>query len=135
MSGGERTYPDPVMNLETERFWAAARDGVLLLKKCRACGATHYYPRAICPHCLSGDTEWVAASGKGRIYTYSVMRRVEKPFAIAYVTLEEGVTIMTNLVECDLDRIAIGQAVEVTFRTTEGGHALPVFRPTSGAAR
>ena len=51
------------------------------------------------------------------------------PYAIAYVTLDEGVTLMTNIVECDFDRIAIGQEVEVTFRTTEGGHALPVFRP------
>ena len=63
------------------------------------------------------------------------MRRVEKPFAIAYVTLDEGVTMMTNIVECDLDGIAIGQEVEVTFRTTEGGHALPVFRPRGKGAR
>lgn len=124
-----RTYPDPDISMETERYWAAARQGVLLLKRCRACGVTHYYPRAVCPRCLSGDTEWVAASGKGRIYTYSVMRRVAAPYAIAYVTLDEGVTLMTNIVDCDFDRIAIGQEVEVTFRTTEGGHALPVFRP------
>ena len=124
-----RTYPDPDISMETERYWAAARQGVLLLKRCRACGVTPYYPRAVCPRCLSGDTEWVAASGKGRIYTYSVMRRVAAPYAIAYVTLDEGVTLMTNIVDCDFDRIAIGQEVEVTFRTTEGGHALPVFRP------
>ena len=124
-----RTYPDPDISMETERYWAAARQGVLLLKRCRACGVTHYYPRAVCPRCLSGDTEWVAASGKGRIYTYSVMRRVAAPYAIAYVTLDEGVTLMTNIVDCDFDRIAIGQEVEVTSRTTEGGHALPVFRP------
>ena len=124
-----RTYPDPDISMETERYWAAARQGVLLLKRRRACGVTHYYPRAVCPRCLSGDTEWVAASGKGRIYTYSVMRRVAAPYAIAYVTLDEGVTLMTNIVDCDFDRIAIGQEVEVTFRTTEGGHALPVFRP------
>ena len=134
MSHAERTYPDPAINLESERYWAAAREGVLLLKKCRPCGLTQFYPRAVCPHCLSGDTEWYAASGKGRIYTYSVMRRVETPFAIAYVTLDEGVTMMTNIVECDLDGIAIGQEVEVTFRTTEGGHALPVFRPRSKGA-
>ncbi len=73
--------------------------------------------------------QWFAASGRGTIYTYSVMRRVEVPFAIAYVTLEEGVTMMTNLVECDFERLTIGQAVELTFRATEGGHALPVFRP------
>ena len=134
MSHAERTYPDPVINLESERYWAAAREGVLLLKKCKACGVTHFYPRAVCPHCLSGDTEWYPASGKGRVYTYSVMRRVATPFAIAYVTLEEGVTMMTNIVECDLDGIAIGQEVEVTFRTTEGGHALPVFRPCAKGA-
>ena len=57
------------------------------------------------------------------------MRRVAAPYAIAYVTLDEGVTLMTNIVDCDFDRIAIGQEVEVTFRTTAGGHALPVFRP------
>jgi uncharacterized OB-fold protein len=107
---------------------------VLLLKKCKACDVTHFYPRAVCPHCLSGDTEWYAASGKGRIYTFSVMRRVATPFAIAYVTLDEGVTMMTNIVECDLDGIAIGQQVEVTFRKTEGGHALPVFRPCGRSA-
>jgi len=134
MSQAAGTYPDPVINLETERYWAGAREGVLLLKKCKACDVTHFYPRAVCPHCLSGDTEWYAASGKGRIYTFSVMRRVATPFAIAYVTLDEGVTMMTNIVECDLDGIAIGQQVEVTFRKTEGGHALPVFRPCGRSA-
>ena len=69
------------------------------------------------------------ASGKGRIYSYSVMRRVAPPYAIAYVTLDEGVTMMTNIVDCDLDRISIGQEVEATFPTTEGGYAVPVFRP------
>ena len=70
----ERTYPEPAINLETEAYWAAAKEGKLILKKCNACGETHFYPRAICPHCLSGDTEWYEASGKGTIYTYSVMR-------------------------------------------------------------
>ncbi|MDP6343504.1 MAG: Zn-ribbon domain-containing OB-fold protein [Alphaproteobacteria bacterium] len=127
----ERSYPEPSINLETERYWQAAKDGVLLLKKCNDCGKTHFYPRAICPHCLGGDTEWYEASGRGRIYTYSVMRRAATPYAIAYVTLDEGVTMMTNIVECDLDGIEIGQEVEVTFRATEGDQALPVFRPVS----
>ncbi len=56
-------------------------------------------------------------------------RRAEVPFAIAYVTLEEGVTMLSNIVEADLDTLAIDQAVEVTFRQSEGGQALPVFRP------
>ena len=133
MSTKEPTYPDPLITLESERYWAAAREGVLLLKKCNACGETHYYPRAVCPHCLSGDTEWQPSGGRGKIYTFSVMRRVAAPYAIAYVTLDEGVTMMTNIVDCDLDSIAIGQEVEVVFRTTEGGHALPMFRPRDAA--
>ena len=116
----ERTYPEPSINMETEAYWAAAKEGKFLLKKCNACGKTHYYPRAICPHCLSGDTAWYEATGKGVIYSYSVMRRGDTPYAIAYVTLDEGVTMMSNIVECDLDNLAIGQAVEVTFRATEG---------------
>ena len=128
MSTAERSYPDPTTNLETERYWAAAKDGQLLIKTCNACGEAHYYPREICPHCGSTDTEWREASGKGTIYSYSVMRRAEIPYVIAYVTLDEGVTMMTNIVDADFDAIAIGKAVEVTFRETEGGMALPVFR-------
>ena len=132
MTTAERTYPDPTTNLETERYWAAAKDGRLLVKTCNACGEAHYYPREICPHCGSTDTEWREASGKGTIYSYSVMRRAEIPYVIAYVTLDEGVTMMTNIVDADFDAIAIGKAVEVTFRETEGGMALPVFRLADG---
>ena len=57
------------------------------------------------------------------------MRRVDAPYAIAYVTLAEGVTMMTNIVECAFDRLSIGMEVEVRFRQTEGGISLPVFRP------
>lgn len=132
MSTAERTYPDPTTNLETERYWAAAKDGVLLIKFCNACREAHYYPREICPHCGSADTEWREASGKGTIYSYSVMRRAATPYVIAYVTLDEDVTMMSNIVDADFDAIAIGKAVEVTFRKTEGGMALPVFRLADG---
>ena len=129
MSEIERSYPDPAINLETESFWAAANDGKLMLKRCEDCGQIHYYPRALCPYCLSPDTTWFAAAGTGQIYTYSIMRRTETPYAIAYVTLDEGVTVMSNIVDCDFDALSIGQRVEVAFRRTEGGQALPVFRP------
>ena len=129
MSQMERTYSDPDINMETAVYWESAKNGKLLVKTCKACGKLHYYPRTICPHCLSSGTDWVEASGKGTIYTYSVMRRTETPYVIAYVTLEEGVTMLSNIVECDVDGVAVGQTVEVVFRDTEGGHSLPVFRP------
>ncbi len=119
MNESPRPYPDPVVNSETEPYWAAAGRGVLLLKRCRGCGSTHYYPRAVCPRCRGGDTEWYEASGRGTIYTYSVMRRVPVPYAIAYVTLDEGVTMMTNIVDCDPLRPRIGDRVRVRFEQCE----------------
>lgn len=129
MSQPERTYIDPEVNMETEAYWEGTKQGKLLLKKCNPCGKTHYYPRAVCPHCFSGDGSWYEASGKGKIYTYSVMRRAEIPYAIAYIALDEGVTMLSNLVECDFDALSVGQDVEVVFRDTEGGQVLPMFRP------
>ena len=114
---------------ESEAFWKAASEGKFLVKRCTDCGRVHWYPRAICPFCFSDRTEWVAGSGKGTIYTYSVMRRAPEPYAIAYVTLEEGPTMMTNIVDCDLDSIRIGQKVKLVFKPTDGGPPMPMFTP------
>ena len=129
MGGSERTILPPPVTSETRPFWDAAADGTLMIKKCTACGQVHHYPRSICPFCGSDRTEWRDASGRGTIYTYSVMRRAPVPYAIAYVTLEEGVSMMTNIVDCDLDAIRIGQKVRVVFKPTEGGPPVPMFAP------
>ena len=129
MAAPERKIPAPEANPETKPFWDAAAEGRLLLKKCVTCGQVHFYPRAICPFCGSDKTEWVTASGRGTVYSYSVMRRVPIPYALAYVTLEEGVTMMTNIVDGDLDAIRIGQRVTVAFKPSEGGPPVPMFRP------
>ena len=69
------------------------------------------------------------ASGRGTVYTFSVTRRAGPiPFAIAYVTLEEGPTMMTNLVDCDLDAVRIGDKVQVVFKPTDGGPPVPMFK-------
>jgi uncharacterized OB-fold protein len=129
MSPQERTIPTPPVSPETRPFWDAAEEGRLLVKRCTACGRLHHYPRSICPFCWSDRTEWVPASGRGTIYSYSVMRRVPIPYAIAYVTLDEGVTMMTNIVDCDLEAIRIGLPVRVVFRPTDGGPPVPMFTP------
>jgi uncharacterized OB-fold protein len=131
MSAKERTIPAPSTTPETQAFWDAAAAGTLLLKRCTACGESHHYPRAICPFCGSDRTEWREASGRGTVYSYSVFRRAPIPYAIAYVTLDEGVTLMTNVVDCDLDTIRIGQAVRVTFKPTDGGPPVPMFTPAA----
>jgi uncharacterized OB-fold protein len=97
-----------------------------MLGRCKSCKELHYYPRAVCPFC-SGPTELSAAKGGGKIYSYSVMRRVAEPYAIAYVTLDEGVTVLTNLVDCNLDTLRIGAPVRLVFKPAEGGEVIPMF--------
>jgi len=129
MQSQERKIQAPVPNLETQAFWDACAQGKLMIGKCNACGAVYYYPRALCPVCFSDKTGLQQASGNGTIYTYSVMRRAPIPYAIAYVTLAEGPSIMTNIVDCDLDKIKIGQAVKLVFKPSDGGPPVPMFTP------
>ena len=129
MANAQRTIPAPESSPETKAFWEGAAQGKLLIKKCRACGQSHYYPRALCPFCFSDATEWLTAAGTGTLYSYSVMRRAEVPYAIAYVTLDEGPTMMTNLVDCDVDALRIGQRVKLKFTPTDGGPPVPTFTP------
>ena len=119
--------PSPPVNPESKAFFDAAREGKLLLGKCSACKELHYYPRAVCPFCSSEKIQWVEAKGKGTLYSYSVMRRVAEPYAIAYVALDEGVTMLTNMVDCDLDRLRIGDPVRLVFKAAEGGEMIPMF--------
>jgi uncharacterized protein len=124
-----RKLMPPVVNSETEAFFDATRQGRFMIPVCTACGKAHWYPRAICPFCSSDEVEWREASGKGTIYTFSVMRRVKEPYVIAHVTLAEGPTMLTNIVECDFDTVRIGQPVAVVFNETENGPPVPMFKP------
>ncbi|MEZ5786900.1 MAG: Zn-ribbon domain-containing OB-fold protein [Xanthobacteraceae bacterium] len=122
----QHLMPAPQPNPETQAFWDATKQGRLLLRRCKACGEVHFYPRTICPFCFSDYTAWLESKGQGTVYAFSVMRR-GSPFALAYVTLDEGPTMMTNIVDCDLDAVRIGQKVRVLFRESEGDYRIPVF--------
>lgn len=120
-------FKAPAEHPDNAEFWAAAREGRLLVRHCDSCGKPHWYPRTLCPFCL-GTTHWKQASGRGTIYSYSVTRRAgPTPFCMAYVTLEEGVTMMTQIVDCDLDTVRIGQKVLLRFSPSDGGAPLPTF--------
>lgn len=122
--------PSPIANPENKAFWEAAQDNRLILKVCNSCHETHYYPRTICPHCGSDSTVWVESLGLGEIYSYTVMRRgVEVPFAMAYVRLNEGVSLLTHLTNCDFDSIQVGQKVKVLFQETQDGQKTHLFEP------
>lgn len=127
--------PTPSVTTDTEEFWNATSKGQLLLRHCISCDAVIWYPRPICPFCHSADTEWQRASGRGSIYSFTVVRRSTGefaeavPYVLAYVELDEGPRMMTNVVDCDPDGLSVGQVVEVVFHKTASTMALPRFRP------
>ncbi|GGA74706.1 DNA-binding protein [Nitratireductor aestuarii] len=122
----EQLDPQTFGNAETATFWNAAKEGRLLIKHCTACDEHHWYPRTHCPHCGSGETEWVESRGEGSIYTFTVLRRNGGQIP-CYVTLDEGISIFTNIVDCDPDDLAIGKRVRVRFREERNGTSVPVF--------
>ena len=127
--------PLPYIHRETSDYWEGARRHELLLPKCRSCGRHHFYPRDFCPWCFSADVGWTKASGRGVIYSFTVCHRpapsFEKdvPYNLALIELDEGVRMMSSVVDCPLDEIRIGMAVEVVFDDVTSQVSLPKFRP------
>lgn len=124
----ERKIPAPMINPETEPFWAAAKEGRFLLPYCVDTGKAFWYPRQVSPFTL-GKVEWKESKGTGTIYSVSVMKRAPEVYAIAYVKLDEGCTMMTNIVDCDFDKVAIGDRVQITWKPAEDGTPYPQFKP------
>lgn len=125
------SIPAVYPSFETEAWWAAAAEGRLLLRHCEGCRRVHFYPRSICPLCGSDATEWQQASGRGTVYSCAVAWRADPPYCIAYITLEEGPIMLSNVVDTDVAAVSIGQPVEVVFKQSSNGHAVPMFRPAS----
>ena len=119
----DHVIPAPAQNPESTPFYEAAKEGKFMIRRCNACKKTHWYPRAVCPFCF-GTTEWEQASGDGIIYSYSPMRRAG--YTIAYVTLKEGPTMLTNIVG-DPDKLSIGQAVKISWTAAADGTPVPTF--------
>jgi len=125
-----QTTPDG----DSQVYWEGIARGELRIQRCAACTRYVFYPRAICPHCFSDRLLWVAASGKGTIYSYTVTHQAfgsfakEVPFVIAIIELEEGVRMMTRIIGTPRERITIGAPVRVSFESIAEGPTLPYFR-------
>ncbi len=128
----------PAADDETQPFWDAARAGQLLIKRCADCGRAHFYPRPFCPFCWSPAVSWEAASGEAALYTWSVVHHNDLPpfseripYVAAVVDLVEGPRMMTNVVDCDPDRLEVGMRLHVAYRELADDVTVPVFTPAS----
>lgn len=139
MSGSDGpSLPLPSLDAEVDRtFWEATTEKRLLIQECADCGERQFFPRSWCHYCGSGDVEWLESEGRGHVHTHTVIRRVTElpqfaeavPYVVAYVELEEGVRMCTNIVDCDPASVEHGMPVEVTFEEVTESVALPKFRP------
>ncbi len=136
--------PLPQITPEARPYWEGARDGKLMLPKCRACGKAFLYPRVACPFCASRDVAWVQATGRGRLFSFEIAHqilnkafKVKTPVVLAMVELEEGPRLLTNLVDVEPDPATLrcDMPVEVCFEKLTEEISLPMFRPAAGGAR
>lgn len=130
----EPLLPSPVANGDSQPYWAAARERRLVIRKCKACGEKHFMPRHLCPTCWSDQLEWVDASGKGTVHSFTVIRRAplaafgsRAPYVVALIDLDEGPRMVTNVLGDDALDVKIGDRVKVTFEEREGGAMVPQF--------
>lgn len=130
-----RPLTRPIPDALTEEFWAAAREGRLLIQRNPVSGRTQWYPRVHCLDDWSVAPEWVEASGKATLYSFTVLPRsnieeLPAPYVLAIVELEEGVMMGTTLTDVDPDEVKIGMALEVVFVALNDEISIPRFRPT-----
>lgn len=128
--------PTPVPNPDNQGFWDACARRELRLQRCTACGTWRHHPRPMCPRCHSFDYEWARASGRGVVHTFTVVHRPtlpafedRLPYNVIVVRLEEGVFMVSNLVDADIDVLRIDLPVEVVFEPLGESITLPKFRP------
>jgi uncharacterized OB-fold protein len=119
---------------DSRPYWEGLAQGELRIQRCKNCAKAVFYPRAMCPHCHADELEWMVASGKGTIYTYTVTHQAfgpfaeDVPFVVALVELEEGARMMSRIIDAPRERVRIGAPVMVTFRGTGEELTLPYFR-------
>ncbi len=128
--------PLPSWDEESRPFWEATKRHELYDQRCRDCGFVQYQPRAVCVGCLSANVQWVKSSGRGKIYTFTVTNqnpvrgfREALPYVVAHVELEEGVKLLTNVVDCKPEEVKIGMPVEAVFADVTPDVTLVNFRP------
>jgi hypothetical protein len=138
----ERPLPQPITP-EAKPYWEGAREGKLMLPRCRDCGKAHFYPRVVCPFCHSSNLEWVESSGRGKLFSFEIAHqvlnksfKVKLPVVLAMVELDEGPRMLTNLINCTADPKALrcDMPVEVVFEKLTDQVTLPLFQP-AGAAK
>lgn len=130
------TKPLPTPSRTSAEFWKAAKKHGFRLQRCQDCGHYVFYPRSLCPRCLSSNLRWEKVSGRGEVYSYTIIRRAgipgfekDVPYVFAIVELDEGPRMATNIVDIEPEKVTIGLKVEVHFDDVTPEITLVKFKP------
>jgi uncharacterized protein len=132
------SYPSisELLNDESKPFFEATKENKLLIQYCSSCKKYQFYPRVFCMNCYSDTIELVEASGNGKVYSYTVVYKTQDknmeqkvPYAVALIDLDEGVRLMSHVVDIDVKDIVVDMDVSVVFRETVDEYKLPQFVP------
>jgi uncharacterized protein len=134
---GEATAPRrpaPIVTEDSAFFWDAAAEQRLVAQQCGQCGRLRHPPRPMCPHCHSLAIDVIELSGRGSLYSYALLHHprhpaFDYPIIAALVDLEEGIRLVSDLVEIEPEAVHIGMPLEVLYVPTESGASIPVFQP------
>lgn len=136
LSDEEMRKPLPVPTPWSRPFWDAAREHRLVLRKCTACGNIDHPPYPYCTECLADEHEWIEAEGKGILYAYAVNYFGvpfpfwdDMPYVVAMVDLPEGPRMISNVVQCDPEKLRNGMELEVVFEDVSDEITLPKWKP------
>lgn len=128
--------PLPELTSVSKPFYAAARQHKLLIQRCTHCQKAIFYPKFFCPNCLGAELDWFESRGRGKVYSFTEVHsaapeafRLAIPYVIGVIDLDEGVRMLSWIVDCDHDAITCDMPVEVTYRDLDAEVALPMFRP------
>ncbi len=129
--------PRPALDPDSTPFWQACREHRLIVQRCTQCGRTRFPPGPTCSACGAGDHDWIDASGRGRVFSWIVVRHPvpadayagEVPYVVALIELEEGVRLVSNVIGCAPEAVTADMPVEVMFDDAAGEVPLPKFRP------
>lgn len=141
MSNAEvASKPVPVVSAWAKPFWEGTERGELVLQHCGDCSKYVFYPRVICPHCSSENLTWEPVSGNGKIYSFTVVYnnspsafKADVPYVVAVIELDEGVRMLSNIIECDVEDVKFDMPVTVVFERLNEEFVLPKFRPADNS--
>ncbi len=134
----KKEKPIPIVSPWAKPFWDATAIGILKIQKCSKCDMNIFYPRLYCPSCGSKEIEWIEALGTGNVYSFTVVENnapsafiVDMPYVVAVVELDEGIRMLTNIINCNLEQLTCDMRVKVVFESLNDEFTLPKFEPAS----